>query len=87
MKIVERAQRLSADVKQWANAKVATVIGIAAAGASSAFAQTAGDPFTDALDTITTNVTTYGGALVGLAAVGVVFMIAIKYVKKLRGAA
>ena len=47
-----------------------------------AFAQNA-DPFDTALATVTTKVTSYAGALVGLAAVAVVFMVAIKYVKKL----
>lgn len=47
-----------------------------------AFAQ-ATDPFDTALTTATTKVTSYAGALVGLAAVAVVFMIAIKYVKKI----
>lgn len=53
-----------------------------------AFAQETGaDPFDTAVDTITTKVEAYGGALVALAAVGVVFMIGMKYVKKIRGAA
>jgi hypothetical protein len=47
-----------------------------------AFAQAA-DPFDTALGTVTSKVTSYAGALVGLAAVAVVFMVAIKYVKKL----
>jgi hypothetical protein len=50
-----------------------------------AFAQA--DPFTTAVTDATTKVGTYGAALVGLAAVGVVFGIAIKYVKRIRGAA
>lgn len=50
-----------------------------------ALAQT--DPFTDAVTEATTKVTAYAGALVGLAAVAVVFMIAVKYVKKIKGAA
>lgn len=50
------------------------------------FAQTT-DPFDTAMTTVTEKVEQYAGALVGLAAVGVVFMIAIKYVKKIRGAA
>jgi hypothetical protein len=57
-----------------------------AAANVAAFAQ-AGDPFTTALADATTKVGTYASALVGLAAVGVGFMIAIKYVKKIRGAA
>lgn len=69
------------------NIKRNSLVALASVAPFAAFAQEAADPFTDALAEITTNVTTYGGALVGLAAVGVVFMIAIKYVKKLRGAA
>jgi hypothetical protein len=45
------------------------------------------DPFDTALATATTKVGEYASALVGLAAVAVVFMIAVKYVKKIRGAA
>lgn len=55
----------------------------AAAGAS-AFAV---DPFTDAITAATTSVGTYAAALVGLSAVSVIFMIGMKYVKKIRGAA
>lgn len=51
-----------------------------------AFAQST-DPFDTAMTTVTGKVEDYAAALVGLAAVGVVFMIAIKYVKKIRGAA
>lgn len=41
------------------------------------------DPFTDAMTQATTKVNTYAAALVGLGAVAVVFMIALKYVKKI----
>lgn len=41
------------------------------------------DPFDTALATATTKVGQYAAALVGLAAVAVVFMIAIKYVKRI----
>lgn len=62
-------------------------LGAVAAGASvGAFAQSA-DAFAGAVSDITAKVTTYGGALVGLAAVGVVFMVGVKYVKKIRSAA
>lgn len=63
-------------------------LAIVAAGALPvlSFAQSV-DPFADAVSDITTKVTSYGGALVGLSAVGVVFWVAIKYVKKIRGAA
>ena len=49
------------------------------------FAQT--DPFTDAVTDVTAKVNSYGPALIGLAAVGVAFMVGIKYIKKIRGAA
>lgn len=60
-------------------AGVAVGAGLASVGA---FAQTT-DPFDTAMATATTKVTSYAGALVGLAAVAVVFLIAIKYVKKI----
>lgn len=62
-------------------------VALASVAPFAAFAQEAADPFTDALADITASVNTYGPALVGLAAVGVVFMVALKYVKKLRSAA
>lgn len=53
-----------------------------------AFAQsTPADPFDTAMTAMTTKVGAYAAALVGLAAVSVGFMIAIKYVKKLPRAA
>lgn len=52
-----------------------------------AFAQEAGDAFADAVTDATAKIGQYGAALIGLAAVGVVFMIGVKYVKKIRGAA
>jgi len=58
------------------------LVALAATAPVLSFAQ-ATDPFDTALATATTKVTSYAGALVGLAAVSVVFMIAIKYVKKL----
>lgn len=45
------------------------------------------DPFTDAVTASTTAVTGYATALVALSATSVVFMIGMKYVKKIRGAA
>lgn len=47
------------------------------------FAQAAADPFDAALTTATTAVGKYAAALVGLSAVAVVFMIAMKYVKRI----
>lgn len=41
------------------------------------------DPFDAAAAEVTTKVASYGGALVGVAAAAVVFMVAIKYVKKI----
>ena len=41
------------------------------------------DPFTAAMTEATTKVSTYAAALVGLGAVAVIFMIALKYVKKI----
>lgn len=49
-------------------------------------APSAATVFNSALSDATTAVGTYAAALVGLAAVGVVFMIAVKYVKKIRNA-
>lgn len=59
--------------------------GVALSASIPAFAQT--DPFTTAVADVKEKVTTYGGELVAVAAVGVVFMIGVKYVKKIRGAA
>lgn len=48
------------------------------------FAQTVGtDPFDAALTTVTEKTGVYAAALVGVSAVAVVFMVAMKYVKKL----
>lgn len=59
---------------------VAGVSGLALTGL--VMAQTV-DPFDTAMATATTKVGAYAAALVGLAAVAVVFMIAIKYVKRI----
>ncbi len=45
------------------------------------------DPFEVAVTEVTGKVETYGAALVGVAAVAVVFFVAIKYVKKISKAA
>jgi len=45
------------------------------------------DPFDAAIANATDKVESYASALVTLAAVSVIFMIGIKYVKKIRGAA
>ncbi len=41
------------------------------------------DPFDSAVTAATTKIGVYGAALVGLAAVGVAFMIGMKYVKRI----
>lgn len=51
-------------------------------GTTGVFAQ-AIDPFDTAITTATTKVGAYAAALVGLSAVAVVFMIAMKYVKRI----
>lgn len=53
---------------------------------AAAFAQTA-DPVVTAMTDISGKVSTYAAALVGVAIVGVGFMVGIKYIKKARGAA
>lgn len=65
------------------NRKIAAGV-VALLGTASAFADTA---FTTAVTTVSGEIAGYGGALVGVAAVGVGFMVAIKFVKKIRGAA
>lgn len=63
-------------------ARIGAAVSAAALVPAVSFAQQA-DPFDTALSTVTTKVTGYAGALVGLAAIAVVFMVAIKYVKKI----
>ena len=46
-------------------------------------AQAASDPFDAAITDATAKIGGYGAALVGVSAVGVVFMIAMKYVKRI----
>lgn len=60
--------------------------GLLAAGAAHADGGGAA-AFSSAVSQASSDIATFGGALVGVAAVGVAFMIAIKYVKKIRGAA
>lgn len=61
--------------------------GIALVGALPVLASAQTDPFTDAIGDATTKVGTYAAALVTLGAVAVLFMIALKYVKKIPRAA
>lgn len=58
------------------------LVGLAGLGSASAFAQVT-DPFDTAVTTVTGKVESYAAALVGVAAAAVVFMVAVKYVKKL----
>ena len=62
-------------------------VGVAVVAAVPAAAMAQGDPFTAAMTEATGKVTTYAGALVTLGAVAVVFMIGLKYVKKIVRAA
>ena len=65
-------------------AKAYREIGIATVLAVPMLAQAqAADPFDAAVTEATTKIGSYGAALVGLSAVGVVFMIAMKYVKRI----
>lgn len=60
--------------------------GVAAVAALPMIASAQTDPFTEVMTDVTDKVTTYAGALVVLAGVSVVYMVAVKYVKKIRGA-
>lgn len=79
---------MNARISQIRNAinEKALVIGLAVTAPALSFAQST-DPFAAVVTDVTAKVTTYAGALVGVAAVGVAFMVAVKYVKKIRGAA
>lgn len=65
-------------------AKTAAGLALALGGAAAMAQET--DPFMVAVTTVTGKIETYGAALVGLAAVGVVFWLAIKYVKRIPSA-
>ena len=73
--IINRAAAAYDRAGQYIGATVVALIGTAAN------AQT--DPFATALASVTDKTEEYASALVGFAAVAVVFMIAVKYVKKL----
>ena len=75
----------SQKARSFVSAKTAAV-GAALIVPAVSFAQ-AVDPFTTAASDIKTKVATYGAELVVIAAVGVVFMVGIKYVKKISRAA
>lgn len=73
------------------NLRAAVAIAIAAGSvlSTAAHAQAVGATaaFGTAVTAVTTDIATYGAALVGVAAVGVGFMVGLKYIKKIRGAA
>lgn len=57
---------------------------VATAANAQAAATTA---FTGAITSVSADIATYGGALIAVAVIGVGFMVGMKYVKKIRGAA
>ena len=57
------------------------------AGFAAAQAAPTTQAFTTAVTSVSADIATFGGALIGVAAVGVGFMVGMKYVKKIRGAA
>lgn len=81
MKVLNQIRTASQDA--WARAGVAATLAIASASASAQ----AVDAFDTVMDNVTTKVESYAGSLVVLAGVAVVFMIGMKYIKKIRGAA
>lgn len=80
-------------VREFINRKAPLLVPVALLGVGAAHAQSTGggsggsDAFTAAVTQASSDIASYGAALVGVAAIGVVFMIAIKYVKQIRGAA
>lgn len=76
-------------VREFINRKAPLLVPVALLVGGAAHAQSTGgsSSFTQAVTQASADIATYGAALVGVAAVGVVFMIAIKYVKKIIGAA
>lgn len=77
-------------VRQFINRKAPLLVPVALLGVGAAHAQSSGggaSAFNTAVTQASADIATYGAALVAVAAVGVVFMIAIKYVKKISGAA
>lgn len=70
----------------WSNIRKYGLGATLAASPIFALAQ-ATDPVVDSFTTVGGKVATYGAGLVGLAVIGVGFMVGVKYVKKARGAA
>lgn len=65
---------------------VAGLVALAAPVLSFAQAATT-TAFTSAVTSVGGDIATFGGALIGVAAIGVGFAVGMKYVKKIRGAA
>ena len=74
-------------IKRFSSFVSAKSAAVGAALVLPAMAFASADPFMDASNDIKAKVATYGAELVVVAAVGVVFMVAIKYVKKISRAA
>ena len=74
---IKNLRRLARDNAARLGVAVMTLPAAMAANAQST------DPFDTAVSAVIAKVATYGGALVGVAAAAVVFMVAIKYVKKI----
>lgn len=77
--------RVAASKARAVLADKALIVGVALSAPLLSHAQT--DPFATSVTAITEKVETYGAALVGVAAAAVVFMVGIKYVKKIARAA
>ena len=72
---------------QMKNRFIVGAIALLASGFAAAQAAPTTSAFTTAVTSVSADIATFGGALIGVAAVGVGFMVAMKYVKKIRGAA
>lgn len=60
-----------------------SLLAVSAANAQAA----ASTAFTGAITSVSADIAIYGAALIGVAVIGVGFMVGMKYVKKIRGAA
>lgn len=76
-------------VREFIGRKAPLLVPVALLGGGAAHAQSTGgsEAFQTAVQQVTSDIGGYGAALVGVAAVSVVFFVAIKFVKKIRGAA
>lgn len=61
--------------------------GLSLVASVGAMAQATTAAFTTAVTSVGGDIATFGGALIGVAAIGVGFAVGMKYVKKIRGAA